>query len=53
LTAVAVWDHKPTADELLERRLKEGWTSTPSRMKDGPRVLGHAACAIANVARAG
>ena len=44
MTAVAVFDHKPTAHELLERRLERGWRPTPSRLKDGHRVLGYAAC---------
>jgi hypothetical protein len=46
LTAVAVWGHKPTADELLARRVTLGWTPTCSLLKDGPRVLGHAACLV-------
>ncbi|HEY7544351.1 MAG TPA: hypothetical protein VID27_05695 [Blastocatellia bacterium] len=41
-----MWDHTPSADELLEARLAEGWTPTPSRMKEGDRVLGHAACRV-------
>jgi hypothetical protein len=44
LTAVAVWDHKPSADELIQRRLDAGWTPTPTSLKDGPAILGHAAC---------
>jgi hypothetical protein len=44
LTAVAVWDHKPSADELLQRRLDHGWTPTESCVRVGPKVLGHAAC---------
>jgi hypothetical protein len=39
-----VWDHHPTADELLKVRLNEGWQPTPSLLKDGDKVLGHAAC---------
>jgi hypothetical protein len=46
VTAVAVWDKYPTADELLEYRLSKGWKPTPSRLKDGDRVEGHAACVI-------
>ncbi|MDQ3818272.1 MAG: hypothetical protein M3362_11430 [Acidobacteriota bacterium] len=46
MTAVAVWDHHPSADELLEARLKAGWTPTPSALKEGDAVLGHAACAV-------
>jgi hypothetical protein len=44
LTAVAVWDHKPIADELLTRRVELGYTPTCSLLKEGATVLGHAAC---------
>ncbi|MCB9670758.1 MAG: hypothetical protein H6736_22565 [Alphaproteobacteria bacterium] len=43
MTAVAVWTHAPTADELLDDRLERGWAPIPSGLADGPRVLGHAA----------
>jgi hypothetical protein len=46
VTAVAVWDFQPSATELLEFRLKQGWKPTPSRLKEGDRILGHAACAV-------
>jgi hypothetical protein len=46
VTAVAVWDHYPNANELLEARLNAGWTPTPSALKGGDAVLGHAACAV-------
>jgi len=46
LTAVAVWPHKPTADELLAQRLKDGWRPTPSRLQSGATILGHAACLV-------
>jgi hypothetical protein len=46
LTAVAVWDHRPTADELLDRRLADGWTPTLTPLQSGPAVLGHAACRV-------
>jgi len=42
VTAVAVWDHAPTADELLQARLDRGWKPTASPMKSGPQILGHA-----------
>lgn len=42
MTAVAVWDHRPDADELLASRLADGWRPTPSYLVGGPRVLGHA-----------
>jgi hypothetical protein len=44
VTAVAVWDHRPTAAELLEDRLAAGYIPRPSPTRDGIRVLGHAAC---------
>jgi hypothetical protein len=37
-----VWDHQPTADELLDARVASGWTPTPTGTVDGDRVLGHA-----------
>jgi hypothetical protein len=48
ITAVAVWDHEPSARELFDRRLARGWTPTPSRLKSGERVLGYAGCAVTN-----
>ena len=51
--AVAIWDHRPTADELLERRLAEGWTPTASALKEGERVLGYAECAVVPHQKAG
>jgi hypothetical protein len=46
VTAVAVFDHHPSADRLLRARLERGWRPTPSRLKEGDRVLGYAACAV-------
>jgi hypothetical protein len=46
VTAVAVWDHLPTARELLDARLARGWEPTPTATRDGARVLGFAACAV-------
>lgn len=46
ITAVAVWDHLPSANELLEVRLAAGWVPRPTLMKDGDRVAGHAACLV-------
>jgi hypothetical protein len=42
VTAVAVWDHEPTDDELLASRLAAGWEPTPTAMKDGDVILGNA-----------
>jgi hypothetical protein len=39
-----VWDHLPTARELLDARLADGWTPTPTATRDGDEVLGFAAC---------
>ena len=38
-----MWDHEPTADELLEARLADGWEPTPSLLASGATVLGFAA----------
>jgi len=48
ITAVAVWDHVPTAQELLDGRLARRWVPTPSRLKAGDRVLGYAGCMVTN-----
>ena len=42
--AVSVWDHRPTAAELLEQRLASGWRPKPSLLKEGDVVEGYAAC---------
>jgi hypothetical protein len=34
------------ADELLDFRLQNGWQPTPSRLKGGDEILGHAACIV-------
>ena len=47
MLSVSVWDHRPTADELLDDRVARGWTPTPTGTVDGPVVLGHAACRFA------
>ena len=39
-----MWDHQPTASEILEKRLQGGWEPTPSELQDGPVVEGYAAC---------
>ena len=44
IRSVSVWDHKPTAEELLQMRIREGWSPTPSPLKDGEAILGYAAC---------
>ncbi len=36
----------PSADEVLRERLAAGWQPTPSALKDGDRILGHAACVV-------
>ncbi|NUQ78813.1 MAG: hypothetical protein HUU21_35250 [Polyangiaceae bacterium] len=46
MTAVAVWDHQPTRAELLKARLEQGWSPTPTATKDGPVILGYAACLV-------
>jgi hypothetical protein len=44
--AVAIWDHAPTADELLGARRARGWQPTPTATRDGPQILEHAACTL-------
>jgi hypothetical protein len=44
VTAVAVWSHRPSAEELLQARLERRWSPTPTATRDGERVLGYAAC---------
>jgi hypothetical protein len=44
VTAVAVWDHLPSAEELLATRVARGWTPTPTATRDGDKILGYAAC---------
>jgi hypothetical protein len=46
VTAVAVWNHQPNADELLADRLARGWKPTPTSVNGHEEILGHAACAI-------
>jgi hypothetical protein len=41
---VSVWDHEPTADEILQKRVQAGWMPTPSQTVDGEVVEGYAAC---------
>jgi hypothetical protein len=48
--AVAIWDHRPSADELLARRVAAGWRPMTSPLKEGDVVLGHAACLVRGVA---
>ena len=43
ITSLAVWDHRPTAQELLEARLAHGWRPTSTATQTGPRILGFAA----------
>jgi hypothetical protein len=42
VTAVAVWDHEPTDEELLEARVRAGWAPTPTATNEGDVVLGYA-----------
>jgi hypothetical protein len=46
VTAVAVWDFQPDADELLRFRLENDWQPTASSLRNGDKILGHAACLI-------
>jgi len=42
LSAVSVWDHRPTKDELLDARLRSGWLPTATSTVDGDVIIGHA-----------
>ena len=42
--AVAIWDHRPSADELLAARVAAGWAPTPTATRQGDVILGYAAC---------
>ena len=46
ITSVSVWSHRPTAREILDRRLETGWTPRPSLLKEGDVVEGFAACLL-------
>ena len=46
INGVSVWDHAPSADELLAARVARGWRPTASALKTGDTVLGHAACLV-------
>ena len=46
MTAVAVWDKYPTAQDLLDARVIRGWQPTPSNLQEGAKVLGYAACLV-------
>lgn len=46
LTAVAVWSHRPTAEELLQARVLRGWRPTASMLRTGTALLG-SACSFA------
>ncbi len=41
-----MWDHRPTADELLGARVARGWAATPTATVDGLVILVHAACRL-------
>jgi hypothetical protein len=51
--AVAIWDHRPSPAELLDRRLEGGWRPTPSATIDGAIILGYAACISGGLGSAG
>jgi len=51
LNRLSVWELKPGADAMLQARVARGWKPTPSSLRDGERVLGHA-CKLDVPARA-
>ncbi len=44
--AVAIWGWQPSADALLAARVARGWQPTATDTRDGPQILGHAACVV-------
>jgi hypothetical protein len=42
VTAVAVFAFAPSADELLDHRVAQGWEPTPTSTVDGDVIMGHA-----------
>jgi len=44
-----VWDHRPTAAELLEQRLASGWLPRPSLLKEGDVIEGYARCLVVSM----
>ncbi len=40
----SAWDHRPTADELLQARLQTGWKPIPTKTQDGEEIMGYASC---------
>jgi hypothetical protein len=41
-----VWDHHPSAEELLKVRIESGWQPTASGLREGNTVLGYAGCRL-------
>jgi hypothetical protein len=37
-----VWPKDPDADALLDARIADGWTPTPTATVDGDVIMGHA-----------
>ena len=33
-----MWDHRPTADELLDARYARGWVARPTGTTEGPKL---------------
>ena len=48
MMAVAIFDHQPSAGELLDHRMTRGWRPTPTATCDGDVILGYAACRVRN-----
>jgi hypothetical protein len=48
-----VYRERPTPGQLLDDRLARGWRPTPSGLREGPRVLGYAACVLDGASQGG
>jgi hypothetical protein len=46
IAAEGLADVETTVSEILEVRLASGWLPRESALKDGDRVVGHAACVV-------
>ena len=44
MRTVSVWDRRPSAREILDKRLEKGWRPTASELQSGTVVEGYAAC---------
>lgn len=46
VASISAWDHRPSAEELLDARLARGWRPASTPTRTGPQVLGYGAKAL-------